>query len=74
MEDCIEEYLENNTSLELMAISLPHVKNSDPIFCAECGEEILKEERKYRVEDGHIHQRCYKPSNVVFLVPIGCEN
>lgn len=47
MVDYTEEYLENNTSLELMMIALPYVENSDPVFCAECGEEILKTERKY---------------------------
>ena len=43
-------------------------------FCAECGEKISKDEMSYRVEDERVHAKCYKPSNIIPLIPIGCEN
>ena len=46
----------------------------EPAICVECGETIPPSTRKFNIEAGRIHEKCYKPSNLVPLVPIGCEN
>jgi hypothetical protein len=64
------------TPFELMEMSLPQVENLEPVICSECGDEIVRGEVKFIVQDKIFHEKChkYKPDNLVFLIPIGCEN
>lgn len=59
---------------ELKDLMNPAPYKSEPAVCVECGKEIPPSTRTFSVEAGRIHEDCYKPSNLVPLFPIGCED
>ncbi len=69
-EDEMNDYIPD----EVMAMMFPEAKRVNSSVCAECGEEILPSNIKFWDGNNRIHEKCYKPSNVIPLIPIGCED
>ena len=68
----IDEYTPSPQELKDLMNQSPY--KSEAAVCIECGEEIPPSTRKFSVEAGRIHEDCYKPSNLVPIFPIGCED
>jgi hypothetical protein len=59
---------------ELKDLMNPTAYKPESVVCVECGKEIPPSTRSFSIEAGRIHEKCYKPSNLIPLIPIGWES